>query len=325
MAILNIGILGFGNIARVHLDILLKLPGVAVKAIYSRSDKSHQIPKDITFYRNYETLIEREKLDAVLVCTPTHTHQEIACKCAENGLNIFLEKPMALSIEECQSILDSVKENRIKLLIGHVLRFWPTYGSVHKYISNSKLDLGDLKSFVAKRLGTFPWSNWFADQNKSGGVILDLSIHDIDYALWMCDSPKSVSCQASHIEKFGMRVLGESVTRIKFDNNLVAECEASWAKPKDFEFFTSAKLEGTLNTIEFNGREVKENQIFKITNIFPSEDGYYNQMAHFCEVLSEKNKRFSIEPIEGLQAVRVCLAAIKSAQKKGKEIDLESI
>ncbi|MHA1146918.1 MAG: Gfo/Idh/MocA family protein [Promethearchaeota archaeon] len=325
MSTINIGIIGLGVIAKTHMENLLKFSDVKIKAIYSRSNKSDQIPKYANFYTNYNKMLNSEELDAVLICTPTYTHREITCKCAERGLDIFLEKPMASTITDCITILDSIKDNNIKILVGHVLRFWPTYGSIYYSIQNSELNLGKLQFFQGQRLGTFPWSAWFADEEKSGGVVLDLSIHDIDYALWMMGHPESVTCQGVKINQYGKNIIGEAITEIQFLNNQSAECEASWAKSKDFPFFTYARIVGNLESIEFNGTEIKNSEQFQISNYFRSKDGYLNQMMHFIDVLYDRKKSFAIHPKDAMLSVKVCLAANKSINNKGKKIYIDEI
>jgi len=321
MSNFRVGILGFGYIAKIHIENILKIKDVKISSIFSATDKREKIPKKISFYMNYKKMLSEQDLDAILICTPTCTHQEIVCYCAQQGIrHIFLEKPMALNAEECNIILDTIKEYKSHLLIGHVLRFWPTYGSVQEEITQKNSKIGEIQALTSKRLGTFPpWSKWFADQNKSGGVILDLSIHDIDYALWLLGEPISISCQAKTINRYGYDVVGESLTKIMFKENKTAECEASWAKPADFNFYTYTKIEGTSKVIEFDGTKIFNNNLHQIQNKFPSEDGYFNQMSHFFDAALNQ-KDFTISGEDGLKAVQVCIAANQSAFNKGKEI-----
>ncbi len=325
MTISRIGIIGHGFIAKIHEENLLKFPSIKVQAIFSKPDKKDQVPEGTSFYVDYKKMISQEDLDAVLVCTPTHTHADIACHCAENGLTIFLEKPMARNIDECNKILDSVKENDVRLTVGHVLRFWPTYASIYAFLKKKDDRIGDISSFTGKRLGTFPWSPWFADQSKSGGVILDLSIHDIDYAIWLFGKPISVSCDAKKITKHGLDVIGESIVTLKFVNDKIARCEASWAKPESFELHTFGKIQGIKSFIEFDGNQIYQNDYWNIHGKFSSNDGYYNQIEHFTEILSQKNKRFKVSGHDGKEAVRACVGAIRSAESDGKELFLDDL
>lgn len=321
---LKIAIIGYGHIARVHLEQLLKFSQIEVKALYSRSIKKTDFPSKIVFYTDYKEMLAKEEINTVLICTPTHTHEEIVSYCSQIGMNMFLEKPMARTLEECHRIIENVRNFGKKLFLAHVLRFWPTYGSIKDFLNRTRNIMDGMNKFMAERLATFPWSRWFADETKSGGVILDLSIHDIDYALWLFGKPISVKCDAKNIMRYEMEVLGESTVEIEFSKDKWAECKASWTNPEDFQFFTNAKLIGSQDSLEFNGDEIFNNNKWKIENIFQSDNGYFNQMDHFLTCLSER-RDFSISVKEGLISVKTCLAAIKSAKKGGKQVFLDEL
>ncbi len=337
MAELKVGIIGYGFIAKVHIANIVRFPGIKITSVFSRTKKSLKDDsfytnykkvikslKEVSFYTDYKEMIKKEQLDTVFIATPTQTHKEIACYCAEQGLDIFLEKPMARTLEECNSIIDSIKENKIKLFVGHTLRFWPTYGSVKNYLT-SESTIGDVQSINSKRLSSFPWSRWFADQSISGGVILDLSIHDIDYALWILGKVSSVSCRATKILKYDMEVFGESLTTLNFENDKIAECEGSWAKPADFKYYTNTQIRGSKGKIELDADRIHNNELLRIQNIYSSDNGYYNQLEHFFEVILNKNKKFLVTPNEAREAVKTCLGAIKSAENEGKKIFLDEL
>ncbi len=324
MVELKVGIIGYGFIAKVHIANIVRFPDIKITSVFSRSKKRVRGLKDVSFYTDYKDMIKKEQLDTIFIATPTQTHKEIACYCAEQGLNIFLEKPMARTIEECNSIIDSIKENKINLFVGHTLRFWSTYGSVRNYLT-SESTIGDIQSINSKRLGSFPWSKWFADQSISGGVILDLSIHDIDYALWILGKATSVSCRAIKILKYEMEVFGESLTTLNFENDKMAECEGSWAKPADFKYYTNTQIRGSKGTIELDAGKIYNNELLEIQNIYSSDNGYYNQLEHFFDVILNKNKKFLVTPNEAREAVKTCLGAIKSAENKGKKIFLDEL
>ncbi|MHA1274244.1 MAG: Gfo/Idh/MocA family protein [Promethearchaeota archaeon] len=327
MAPLRIGVLGYGYISKIHIKNIFKFSNIVLTSIFSRTNKSDEFfkNKSISFYTDYKKMILNENLDAVIIATPTYTHKDIACYCIERGINIFLEKPMALNLKECNEILDSVKEYNILLFNAHVLRFWPTYGSVKKYLKSANSKLKDFRYIEGKRIGTFPWSEWFADQSKSGGVILDLAIHDIDYALWILGTPISVECKAKKILKYEKKVYGVSNITINFKDKKIAKCKASWSKPSDFQFYTYAKISNNQKYLEFNGEKIFNNDFWKIKNIFPSDDGYFNEMKHFFDVIRGKKGKFCISGEDGKNAVKICNAAIKSADNRSKEIDLKEL
>ena len=320
----NFAVFGYGAMGLIHAQNIIEHPYGQLQAIFSQ-EPTENIPPGVKLYTSYEKLIESEKIDAVIIATPTFTHKDVACYCAEKGLDLFIEKPMALSIEQCDEIINAAEKNGVKLFVGHVLRFWPSYFHVKNYITSSKSTIGNVHTFTAERLGTFPWSDWFADQEKSGGVILDLSIHDIDYASWIFGSVVSVSCKAKKIKKYNKKVYGKSTTTLKFEKEKKAECKASWAEKPDFPFTTYGQILGTKGKIEFSGEGIFQEYPIEIIETLESYDGYYNELSHFIECISSKNKLLAVDGIIGKYSVAICLAAIESANKNGKAVYIEEI
>jgi UDP-N-acetylglucosamine 3-dehydrogenase len=319
MEIRKFAVLGFGNIGYTHAQNIIEHPNALLTSIYSRSPKDN-VPQGVNFYNDYEELIKLEDLDAVVIATPTFTHEKIACLCAENGLDIFLEKPMALTLEECDHIISAAYNANVKLFVGHVLRFWPSYFHVRNFVKSSKSTIGDIMEIEAKRLSTFPWSDWFADESKSGGVILDLSIHDLDYANWILGYFISISCKAKRIKQYGMKVYGKSITTLKFEKEKKAKIEASWAEKPDFPLTTYANIKGTEGNIEFNGEGIFEGYPIEIIEPLESYDGYYNEITHFIDCIINRDKNLAVNGEDGKISVAICLAAIESANNKGKEV-----
>lgn len=325
---IRVGIIGFGHIGKVHFHNLNLLENFEIISIYSRSNKRKQIPHEISFYQDYREMIKKELLDAVIIATPTFTHRDITIDCCEAGIKfILLEKPMALNVDECNEIIDKTKEYHVNLFIGHVLRYWSTYGSIYHFISENRLGLGEISSLMSKRLATFPWSQWFADEKKSGGVILDLSIHDIDYALWLLNDIEAVSCAANRIQRYQKNVWGESKTVLFFNQGKTATCEASWAKPPDFQFYTHAEIAGENEVLQFNASQIFDNQKWGIKNVFPSEDGYYNQLYYFSKLIQDEKipEEYLVNPSDGKKVIKICQAGILSAKNDAKKIYIDEI
>ncbi len=100
MSNFNVGLIGFGYIGQIHLQNLLKFPNINLGAIFSKIEDINQLPNEITVYNDYIKMVSEVNLNAVIIATPTYTHSEIACYCAEKGIDIFLEKPMANTLED---------------------------------------------------------------------------------------------------------------------------------------------------------------------------------------------------------------------------------
>ncbi|MHA1339948.1 MAG: Gfo/Idh/MocA family protein [Promethearchaeota archaeon] len=330
---IKLGIIGFGHIGKIHADKIYNNPNAELVAVSKRSPLSNEttqseLLKNAQFFSNWEKLIESPSIDAVIIATPTHTHAEIAKYAAENKKHIFLEKPMARTIKECDEIIKSAKKNDVFLFVGHVLRFWPTYYVIKDYYEKNRSQLGELKFIRLQRLSSGPsWADWFFDVNISGGVVLDLSIHDIDYAIWLLNQkPKKVLCNIKSVKKGSYDVPAISETTLWFNSGEISCCRASWAEDESFPFTMKGKLIFENGLIEFNENKNPPIQIFgnfnQINLTPPKENGYANELNVFINHLInwkrgnlEKNNHQIVGGEEGKTAVSVCLAALSSAKK----------
>jgi UDP-N-acetylglucosamine 3-dehydrogenase len=255
----------------------------------------------------------------VVIATPTHTHADLAIYAAKKGKHIFLEKPMARTVEECNDIIKAAKDNNVKLFIGHVLRFWPSYSSIKCHLDVNPQAIGPVKMMRLLRLSGIPsWSDWFLDVKKSGGVVLDLSIHDIDYALLTFNKmPQSVYCDTKKMDIKGFSVPVISSTTLQFDKG-IAYCEASWACKSTFPFTSNAEIIGETGLVKFDSNSTIPINIYSNTErkvMDPySEDGYYWEMDSFITSILN-NKDPSITGVDGKKAVAICIAAIKSSEE----------
>jgi myo-inositol 2-dehydrogenase/D-chiro-inositol 1-dehydrogenase/scyllo-inositol 2-dehydrogenase (NAD+) len=143
-------------------------------------------------YGQYERLLEAEKPDCVLVVTPTFTHSEIAVAAAEAGAHIFCEKPMAISLEECDRMLEATRRNGVKLMLGFVRRFQPSYQEMKRRVDAGLI--GPVRLVQSLRMGGRPpvgVGSWRLERRKVGGLH-SAYIHEMDQLLWLAGPVRSV-------------------------------------------------------------------------------------------------------------------------------------
>jgi len=131
---------------------------------------------------SFEEVLENSSVDIVDICTPTFTHRELAVRALEAGKHILCEKPVALTLEDARAMNGAAKKSGRKFMVGHVVRFFPQYIRVKELAAAG--DVGEIVMAKLHRGGSFSShgiDNWFADIAKSGGVFVDLSIHDFDF------------------------------------------------------------------------------------------------------------------------------------------------
>jgi predicted dehydrogenase len=205
---MRIGLCGFGGLGHVHANALCRLPDVKIVAVcdihperLAAAEVATNLPgapasfdiRSAATYTDFRTLLKRERPDVVVTALPTDIHAEYAILAMKAGCHVFSEKPMALTVAECDRMIRARDRYRRELMIGQCLRFWPEYEALLKAMRSG--EYGRLRSLSMERLGNYGnWGadNWFNDHHRSGGAILDLHLHDVDWAIHALGRPASI-------------------------------------------------------------------------------------------------------------------------------------
>jgi predicted dehydrogenase len=191
---LKVGVLGAGFMGSTHARAYAKLSDVQVVAVSSRSEeKAVTLAQEVgaEALTDSMALATNPRVDAVSITLPTNLHMDHTIAALNAGKHVFLEKPMGLSVEECDAMIEAAQKNKRLLMIAHVLRFWPEYMALVEFVRSG--ELGKPLSATAKRLSTRPtWGDWFANPDWTGGAVLDLQVHDLDTLNWLFGTPKTV-------------------------------------------------------------------------------------------------------------------------------------
>jgi len=210
---LKIGVFGAGHLGKIHIQQWKEVAGIKLVGFYDPDDAiaaAVTAEYGLTRYTDIDSLIE--DTEAIDIVSPTTTHYEIAKKGLLSGKHIFIEKPLAQSLEEAQELVRLVKEANVKCQVGHVERYNPAYLALEEQ---------ELKPLFieAHRLAQFN------PRGTDVSVILDLMIHDIDIVMHLVKSP------VRRISASGVSVVSESAdianARIEFDNGCVANLTSS--------------------------------------------------------------------------------------------------
>jgi predicted dehydrogenase len=191
---IGIGILGTGFMGTTHARAYARQPGVRVSGVWSRDPAKAAALAAETGARacaDLQALLDDPAIDAVSITLPTHLHPTWAIRALEAGKHVLVEKPMALSLSECDAMIRAqVRTGRV-LMIAHVLRFWPEYMAVHDYVNSGTL--GPPLSITAYRLlGRSAPSGWYEDPAQSGGACRMNSHNAQATCNWFFGAPRTV-------------------------------------------------------------------------------------------------------------------------------------
>jgi predicted dehydrogenase len=338
---MRVGIVGFGFMGRQHLSCYRKQRGVQVaaicdgnKALLTSASKvvgnvegtqASLDLDDIALYTDFEKMLAEQRLDAVSITLPTFLHRDFTVKAMEAGLHVLCEKPMAMNVEQCEDMIAAAKKNKRILQIGHCVRFWPEYAKAKEILDSGKY--GDVRTASFRRVSLVPgwsWKNWLTNQNKSGGAIMDLHIHDTDYVQYLFGLPKAVRSEA---------VIGPSggfdyvATLYVYGDRKVVIGEGGFVMSPDFKFEMSFVISLEKATIEYDCRCTPAFKIYPakggcITPDIESDDGWLREISHFIKRITGKKTPDVITTLDSLNAVKIVLAEKRSAGMK-KEVKIK--
>jgi myo-inositol 2-dehydrogenase/D-chiro-inositol 1-dehydrogenase len=182
---INIGIAGLGRIGKIHLKNLSRnFPEVNVLGVMDVFDESKKIAKEFNvsnFVKTFDELLAIEGLNAVAICSPTNTHAEYVEKAAKAGKHIFCEKPLDLSLTRLVEVLKVVRESGVKLMLGFNRRFDPEFKRIRDLVVAGAIGDPQVVKITSRDPGPPP-----VEYIKvSGGLFLDMTIHDFDMARYI--------------------------------------------------------------------------------------------------------------------------------------------
>jgi len=273
------------------------------------------------------------QVDVVDICTPTHLHYAMVLQAAEAGRDIICEKPLALNVSQAREMVAVCRQKGVRLLVGHVVRFFPEY-----FQARSAVYAGQIGKPGVIRLqrGSYrpkkPVGNWFLDEAKSGGLLMDLMIHDFDYARWIAGevtrvfARKITTVHPQAAVDYGLVILTHA-------SGTISHIAGAWAYPPP-TFRTGLELAGDQGLLHFASDDTApiHSLIMKPAGDAPdvalpssplAESPYVTQIKEFYTALRDGiPARVSAE--DGLAAVQIARAAIESA-RTGKAVDLEPL
>ena len=137
-------------------------------------------------FTDYHDILNDPEIDAVIVVAPTNLHCEIVVDCANAGKHIFCEKPMAMTVEECDRMIAVCEKNNVKLQVGFMRRFDASFQEAKRLVEAG--EIGDLVQIHSNTRGPSKPRPWMYDIKKSNGILAEVNSHDIDAVRWIAGS-----------------------------------------------------------------------------------------------------------------------------------------
>jgi len=214
----RVAIVGFGFMGKTHYGAWKKCPGAKVVAICDSNlaqltakvqgnikgaaDNS-AVPKSVKVWPDFDAMLKAGGIDIVDITLPTPLHPVMSMKALKAGCHVLCEKPMALSVAECDRMLAAAKAAKRQFLIAQCVRFFPEYAILRDYIKSGKYGkviAADFTRFMAAPKWSPKGGSWLLDESKSGGLYVDAHVHDADYITSVFGMPKAVTSKSHRSE-----------------------------------------------------------------------------------------------------------------------------
>jgi predicted dehydrogenase len=324
---MKVAILGCGGMGRVHGSKYQAMPGVLPIFVDRTPERAQELAEKLGG-EAMDWPAALEAADAVDICLPTDLHIDAAIEAIEAGKPVLVEKPLGRTVEECDRLIAAANAKGALAAVAQVVRFFPEHERAHQAIVSGAI--GRPASVRIRRGGKAPVgsASWFQDHERSGGVILDLAVHDIDWLLWTlgpitrvtarCTGLGSAPSPASAIGQHALMIFEHA-------SGCVSHSEASWLDPRGFS--TAIDACGSEGVVEFDSRtfaavvEASGGEVKVGSPNSPEQDPYMRQLTAFLKMASE-GAAPAVTLQEAREAVRVCMAAIESAHS-GQPVRLD--
>ncbi len=305
MSKIRTAVIGSGHLGKFHARVLSELENSDFRFVVDIDEKTG---KEIAekygadFVRDFREIAD--KVDAVIIATPTVLHYEIAKFFLENGVNVLVEKPITDKVEDGEKLVNLAKEKGLKLQVGHIERFNPAFVSL-------KENVKDVRFVKTSRLSPFTGRSVDID------VVLDLMIHDIDLVLNLVKSnPKRLTVKGSPVLTKKTDI---AFALIEFENGAIAELSVSrvsedrdrTVRVYDKDSYYSANLNNrTLKKVNYQGEKINVEQVEVVNrDQLEAEDG-----AFLDSILT--NKEVVVKGEDGVEALKLTIEISEMIQKK---------
>jgi len=339
---IKVGLVGYGFMGHMHAQCY-EAAGAKIAAVADlEPDRRREAAEKFkcAAFPSLDELLGSAAVDLVDVCTPTYLHEELVLKAAAAGRNIMCEKPMSLTLESCDRMIAAVEKAGVAFMTGQVIRFWPEYQVIKEILDSGKY--GHIDWLSARRLSPPPswaWHGWLLDPKLSGGGVLDLHIHDLDYIHWILGMPQKVLAASGAGPQGGQ----DSVMTVAWGHASGAKssAEGSLFLAPGFPFQMSLLVACEKATIRFDSAAAPALVVYPVEggSVAPplpepkvgassetqgnigSPGGYFNENKYLVDCLEAGRKPAVVTPHDARESVRFSLAVSESA-RTGKVVEL---
>jgi predicted dehydrogenase len=341
---MKIALVSLGFMGSTHARAWQKVPGATLVVVVSsdpgklsgdlsavRGNLAEEGGGNLDFsqvrkYPDYQSLLKdiesREiEIDAIDICLPSDQHFEAVRAALWAGKHVLAEKPLALNWESAGSLVIEAHARGLILMTGHVLRFISEYRKLAEILKEGRL--GAVRSsFFRRCCGAPAWSRWLTDESRSGGAVLDLLIHDIDFCLNLFGVPKMVSA-VGHMDL--SRGIDWLEARLGYDDVGPAIISGGWHHPKSYPFRMEFTVVSDGGTLEYRPGERPLTLFDAGGGSEPlvgegESDPFVSELSYFTDCARNGQQPLLCPPADSATAVRLARLLMESRELSGEEV-----
>ena len=331
---LNVAVIGCGAISKLHMEGVLEKPEATLYAICDNATDDRMAKKAKAYNpqvttTDYMELVNDPNVDVAIITTPDNTHMEMTCAFLKAGKPVLLEKPMALTKEECDEMRRVEKETGVMLMVGQVCRYNPNFDRAKKMVDGGAI--GELVFVESEYAHDYKhsrgYNDWRVSPEREG--VIGGGCHAIDFLRLVAGNPTEVTAYSTHKYLMDWPVKDTTVAIYKFPNNVIGKVFCGIGVKRNYTMRTC--LYGTKGTIIFEsqGREIRlfqedhNGNYYTTPRILASVPKDHNMSAEVSDFIDAvvQGKSSPISSIEGASTIAVCRATVESA-KLGQPVQI---
>lgn len=291
----NLGLIGLGQMGKIHLNTCLNLEAANVVAVADISQKELLKARNAGVkhvYEDYTDLLKNPDIDAAIISLPTFLHKQAAVAAAEHGKHILLEKPIARNVKEAESIIAATKSNDVKLMTGYPLLFSEPFVNLRHDIERGVF--GDVQVAIANHISTGPFlgyvtengipkpvpSWWFDKTLTGGGALIDLGCHMLTFLRFCFGNVENVHSFLGH--RFNMDFEDSATCVLRFQSGAIVTLNVGW-----FSIYHKVEVEvfGTTSTASVTSKSSGWLDYIKGMFVAKKSPTFFNEVKYFVDCL----------------------------------------
>jgi UDP-N-acetyl-2-amino-2-deoxyglucuronate dehydrogenase len=329
---MNFAIVGCGFIAKKHALAISQIETAKLIAVCDKVTGTMQFYKEeygANAYIELEDMLDKEEIDVVCICTPSGFHASVAVQVSTAKKHIIVEKPVAMTIEDTEKIIEACSVNEVKLAVVHPNRFRPVVQELRNLMDQGLLGKISHASCIVnwnRNQEYYDQAPWRGTKQYDGGVLMNQAIHNLDLLLWFMGNPKQVySMEATRLRNIVAEDV--SVGTIQFESGALGTVEASTTVyPKNFE--ESLTIFGENGTVKIGGtnalyfehldiKDMTDNEIKDLKESIKADPwgtpGHQWIIEDMVNAINE-NREPAITGKDGMNALKLVLSFYESAR-----------